>query len=82
MPTKKLKNKKNYYGKGGKSGSKPKAYGMCKGHCEDDSDCKNSLKCFETNGSVGMEVPGCSGRARQHVTYCIQPVSISYDAGM
>jgi len=75
MPPKKLKNKKNYHGKGGKSGSN-KAYGMCKGHCEDDSDCKNSMVCFNTNGHAGIKVPGCSGRARQHVNYCIQAVSM------
>ena len=74
MPSKELKNKKNYHGKGGKS--KHKAYGMCKGHCEADSDCTNSLICFDTNGHAGMTVPGCSGRARQHVNYCIQAVSI------
>jgi len=76
MPRKKLKNKKNYHGKGGKSGSNHKSYGMCKGHCEVDSDCKNSLKCFKTNGHAGMQVPGCSGRARQHVNYCVQEVSM------
>mmetsp|Transcript_26813 Transcript_26813/g.58154 ORF Transcript_26813/g.58154 Transcript_26813/m.58154 type:complete len:409 (+) Transcript_26813:97-1323(+) len=50
----------------GSSGSK---LGVCQGDCDDDSDCKGDLVCFERDGYE--DVPGCNGRGDKDWDYCV-----------
>jgi len=45
----------------------------CEGDCDDDSDCRAGLRCFQ-RGATGS-VPGCSGDGIAHSDYCIPPDS-------
>ena len=40
----------------------------CYGDCDDDNDCKGSLKCFERDGDT--KIPGCAGGGVNNYDYC------------
>ena len=49
--------------------------GMCEGDCDEDSDCKPGMKCFQRSGKI--QVPGCTTDKNDktnnwaHADYCI-----------
>mmetsp|Transcript_28095 Transcript_28095/g.62539 ORF Transcript_28095/g.62539 Transcript_28095/m.62539 type:complete len:633 (-) Transcript_28095:1481-3379(-) len=42
---------------------------LCQGDCDDDTHCEDGLFCFQRERDE--DVPGCDGRARRGVDYCI-----------
>ena len=42
--------------------------GKCQGDCDNDSQCKSGLKCFQRNGYT--KVPGCEGGGTRDWDYC------------
>lgn len=44
----------------------------CRGDCDQDSQCRNDLICFQRSSSV-TSVPGCSGTPRSDYDYCVDP---------
>ena len=49
-------------------------FGRCAGDCDQDSDCRDSLICFQRSGIDNATIPGCIGTAEEDVDYCIEPV--------
>lgn len=48
-------------GSGSNPGSANLPLDVCQGDCDDDSDCKRCLKCFQRRSGENKPVPGCSG---------------------
>jgi len=42
--------------------------GKCQGDCDNNSQCKSGLKCFQRSGYT--KVPGCEGRGKKDWDYC------------
>ena len=48
---------------------------MCEGDCDEDSDCKSGMTCFQRSGNT--QVPGCTTDKNDktnnwtHADYCI-----------
>ncbi len=53
----------------------PPALGRCEGDCDQDSDCRGTLKCLQRNG--GEPVPGCGGGTMDgsKTDYCYDPAA-------
>ena len=49
--------------------------GECKGDCDNDSQCKGNLKCYQRNGYTG--VTHCEGRGTKNWDYCFNPIPLS-----
>merc|ERR1740124_1690389 len=44
----------------------------CTGDCDEDSDCKSGLNCFQRSGNDIKIVPGCKGEPEKEIDYCIE----------
>merc|ERR1719362_124752 len=44
----------------------------CSGDCDNDSECKEGLACFQRDATTA--VPGCSGQGKSGWDYCYKPV--------
>merc|ERR1712048_78927 len=51
----------------------------CEGDCNNDSECKGSLKCFQRtpNGETGLP-PGCDGTPNGNWDYCYNPDAAAF----
>jgi hypothetical protein len=50
-----------------------RAYGLCEGDCDRDSDCQFGQNCFQRDGTEA--VPGCSGAGSSGADYCYTPLA-------
>ena len=58
-----------------------KAYGLCEGDCDKDSDCSSGLTCFQRDGDE--PIPGCFGSGKKGSDYCVavKPLDSSRNGG-
>jgi len=56
---------------GGENNANAENLEACIGECDNDSQCKSGLKCFQRNGLT--PVPGCTGSGKKDWDYCYDP---------
>ncbi|CAJ1960342.1 unnamed protein product [Cylindrotheca closterium] len=49
---------------------------LCRGDCDDDTDCEDGLFCFQRSGGDGQQVPGCIGGLEEssNSDFCIREI--------
>merc|ERR1711956_153859 len=57
----------------------PVTLGECEGDCDEDDDCKGTLKCFQR--SKLQAVPGCSGASKKSWDYCYDAAKLDTSTG-
>jgi len=65
---------------GGENNANAANLEACIGECDNDSQCKSGLKCFQRSGLT--PVPGCTGPGKRDWDYCYDPAgSIALSGG-
>jgi len=52
------------------AGEPTQLLGECEADCDNDSECKEGLICFQRDGYLA--IPGCSGEGSKDSDYCIK----------
>jgi len=53
----------------------PIILGKCQGDCDNDSDCRGNLVCYQRNKRSPDFVYGCKGFAKQGTDFCVNPTA-------